>query len=61
MYITGVLVLAEVLFWIGVLLVGKEVAMKIKGYLSPKKWGKRVEKVEDVKGSNENDGDDEKK
>jgi phosphate/sulfate permease len=38
MTITGALVIAEVIFWVGALLVGKEVAAKIKGYLNPKNW-----------------------
>jgi hypothetical protein len=38
--ITGAIVFAEVVFWIGVLLVGKEVAAKFRSYLNPKNWGK---------------------
>lgn len=32
------LVLGEVLFWAGGLLVGKELFSKYKSYLNPKKW-----------------------
>lgn len=42
--ITGAIVFAEVVFWIGVLLVGKEVAAKFRGYLNPKNWRKNNEK-----------------
>ncbi|MGE7186811.1 transporter suffix domain-containing protein [Peribacillus sp. NPDC006672] len=38
--ITGAIVFAEVMFWAGALLVGKEVAAKYKGYLNPKNWKK---------------------
>jgi hypothetical protein len=38
--ITGAIVFAEVMFWAGALLVGKEVAAKYKGYLNPKNWRK---------------------
>ncbi|GLC89597.1 transporter suffix domain-containing protein [Lysinibacillus piscis] len=36
--IVGVIIVAEVLFWLGALLVGKEVASKIKSYFNPKNW-----------------------
>lgn len=39
--ITGGIVFAEVMFWGGVLLVGKEVAIKFKSYLNPKNWRKK--------------------
>ncbi|MGW6379944.1 transporter suffix domain-containing protein [Peribacillus butanolivorans] len=38
--ITGAIIFAEVMFWVGALLVGKEVAAKFKGYLNPKNWKK---------------------
>nr|WP_285765889.1 transporter suffix domain-containing protein [Peribacillus sp. SI8-4] len=38
--ITGAIVFAEVMFWAGALLVGKEVAAKYKSYLNPKNWRK---------------------
>ncbi|MGE6376107.1 transporter suffix domain-containing protein [Peribacillus muralis] len=38
--ITGAIVFAEVMFWVGALLVGKEVAAKYKSYLNPKNWRK---------------------
>ncbi|MGE7758689.1 transporter suffix domain-containing protein [Peribacillus sp. NPDC097895] len=41
--ITGAIVFAEVMFWVGALLVGKEVAAKYKGYLNPKNWRKEKE------------------
>lgn len=39
--ITGSLIVAEVMFWIGAVLVGKEIAAKFKGYLNPANWGKK--------------------
>jgi hypothetical protein len=42
--ITGSLVFAEVMFWIGALLAGKEVAIKFKSYLNPKNWRKQTDK-----------------
>lgn len=39
--ISGVLVVAEILFWIGALFVGKEVAATFKSYLNPKNWRKK--------------------
>lgn len=39
--ITGSIVLAEVMFWIGALFVGKEVSAKFKGYLYPRNWRKK--------------------
>lgn len=39
--ITGGIVIAEVSFWLGALLVGKEVASKFKRYLNPKNWGRK--------------------
>ncbi|MBE3102833.1 MAG: transporter suffix domain-containing protein [Bacilli bacterium] len=39
--ITGAIVFAEVMFWVGVLLVGKEVASKFRSYLNPKNWRKK--------------------
>jgi len=38
--ITGGLIFAEVMFWGGALLVGKEVAAKFKSYLNPRNWKK---------------------
>ncbi|UFT99107.1 transporter suffix domain-containing protein [Radiobacillus kanasensis] len=43
---TGSIVLAEVFFWIGAILVGKEVMKKYKAYLTPKKWKKKREEEE---------------
>lgn len=46
--ITSCLVLAEITFWIGAIMVGKEVAGKIRKYFNPKNWRrKEVEKQED--------------
>lgn len=43
--ITSSLVIAEIFFWIGAIMVGKEVASKIRGYFNPKSWTKgHVEK-----------------
>lgn len=39
--ITGSIVIAELIFWIGAILVGKEVINKIKNYFNPKKWGSK--------------------
>ncbi|MER2170176.1 MAG: transporter suffix domain-containing protein [Psychrobacillus psychrodurans] len=41
--ITVSIIIAEVMFWIGALLVGKEVAAKFKSYLKPKNWRKNSE------------------
>ncbi|MWV42711.1 transporter suffix domain-containing protein [Paenibacillus sp. HJL G12] len=38
--ITGSIIIAEIMFWIGALLVGKEVAAKFKSVLNPKNWRK---------------------
>lgn len=46
--ITSCLVLAEVTFWIGAIMVGKEVAGKIRKYFNPKNWRrKQAEKQEE--------------
>lgn len=42
--ITGAIIIAEVLFWTGALLAGKEVATKIRGYFNPKNWKKQKKK-----------------
>lgn len=42
--ITGSIIIAEIIFWIGALLVGKEVATKFKSYLNPKNWRKKSER-----------------
>ncbi|WP_257391694.1 transporter suffix domain-containing protein [Mesobacillus jeotgali] len=39
--ITSSLVMAEVLFWIGALMVGKEAAGKIRKAINPKNWKRR--------------------
>jgi hypothetical protein len=39
--ITSAVVIAEVMFLLGALLVGKEVAIKFKRYLNPKSWRKK--------------------
>ena len=39
--ITSALVMAEVLFWVGALMVGKEAARKIRTAFNPKNWKKR--------------------
>lgn len=36
--ITSAIIFAEVMFWGGALLVGKEIASKFKSYLNPKNW-----------------------
>lgn len=40
--ISGIVIVAEILFWIGALFVGKEVAAKFKSYLNPKNWRKKA-------------------
>ncbi len=40
--ITGSIIAAEGMFWIGAVLVGKEVAGKFLGYFNPKNWRKSV-------------------
>jgi hypothetical protein len=47
--ITSALVLAEVLFWVGALMVGKEAARKIRTAFNPKNWKKRrkTDRMED--------------
>ncbi|BBI30951.1 transporter suffix domain-containing protein [Cohnella abietis] len=39
--ITVALIVSEILFWTGVLLAGREVAKKIRGYINPKNWRKK--------------------
>ncbi|MYL33666.1 transporter suffix domain-containing protein [Pontibacillus yanchengensis] len=39
--ITTTLVIGEVIFWIGTLMVGKEVANKIRKSFNPKNWKKK--------------------
>ncbi|MBW8350164.1 transporter suffix domain-containing protein [Bacillus sp. IITD106] len=39
--ITGSIIVSEIIFWVGALLVGKEVARKFKSYLNPKNWQKK--------------------
>ncbi|RFU71499.1 hypothetical protein D0469_01280 [Peribacillus saganii] len=41
--VTASIVLAEVFFWIGALLVGKEVVTKYKSYMNPKNWRMKKE------------------
>ncbi|MEG6520797.1 transporter suffix domain-containing protein [Desulfotomaculum sp. 1211_IL3151] len=41
--ITGSIIVAEIMFWSGALLVGKEVVAKFKRYLNPKNWRKNRE------------------
>ncbi len=38
------LVVGEVLFWVGGILVGKELFSKYRSFLNPKKWFKKVDK-----------------
>jgi len=39
--ITSCLIIGEVIFWIGALMVGKEVANKIRKSLNPVNWRKK--------------------
>ncbi|WP_338754622.1 transporter suffix domain-containing protein [Bacillus sp. FJAT-52991] len=41
--ITGSLICAEIVFWLGLLLVGKEAAMKFRSSKSIRKWKRRRE------------------
>ena len=41
--IAGSIIIAEIMFWLGALFVGKEVATKFKSYLNPQKWLKKGE------------------
>jgi hypothetical protein len=46
--ITSSLILAEVFFWLGAIMVGKEVAGKLRRYTNPKNWRKKtLEKEEE--------------
>jgi hypothetical protein len=46
--ITSSLILAEVIFWIGAIMVGKEVASKLRRYTNPKNWRRKpLEKEEE--------------
>jgi hypothetical protein len=45
-WIAGLLIVSEVSFWTGGILVGKEVAKKYRSYLNPKNWT-RAKKVPD--------------
>jgi hypothetical protein len=38
------LVIGEVLFWVGGILVGKELFIKYKSYFNPKNWFKKADK-----------------
>src|SRR5690625_4419822 len=46
--ITGAIIVAEILFWTGALLAGKEAATKIRGYFNPKNWRKKEIKSKEV-------------
>jgi len=43
--ITFAVILAEVLFWIGAVFVGKEVVAKYKAQLHPKNWRKKRKNI----------------
>ena len=43
MIIGGAIIIAEIMFWVGAILVGKEVAARYKSYLHPKNWRKKRE------------------
>jgi len=44
---TVLLVIGEILFWSGGLLVGKELFTKYKSYFNPKNWFKKKEETEE--------------
>lgn len=48
MSITGSLIAAEVFFWMGALMVGKEAAGKIRKMINPKNWKRRTAEKQDV-------------
>jgi VIT1/CCC1 family predicted Fe2+/Mn2+ transporter len=52
--ITSALVMAEVLFWVGALMVGKEAARKIRKALNPKNWKKKRDADKQEDGEREN-------
>ncbi|PLX02271.1 MAG: hypothetical protein C0595_11465 [Marinilabiliales bacterium] len=45
---TILLIIGEVLFWSGGLLVGKELFTKYKSYFNPKNWFKKDDKKDDI-------------
>jgi hypothetical protein len=50
--VATVIAAAEVMFWLGVLLAGKEAARKLKAYWNPKHWRinrQRLDQTNDVK------------
>jgi len=42
------LILMEIVFWLGGLLVGKELFTKYKKQLNPKNWLKKIKSIDDV-------------
>ena len=46
-FTTATLIAAEVIFWAGGILVGKELYSKYKSYLNPKNWFKKKEIIAD--------------
>ncbi len=49
-FTTILLIVAEVLFWSGGLLVGKELFTKYKSYMNPKNWFKKKSGIEENEG-----------
>ena len=47
---TGCLVIGEVLFWSGGLLVGKELFTKYKSYFNPKTWFNKSDSNDEMEG-----------
>lgn len=45
--ITSAIIIAEILFWTGAVLAGKEAAVKIRGYFNPKNWRKKPNKQQE--------------
>ncbi|HZG73915.1 MAG TPA: transporter suffix domain-containing protein [Chondromyces sp.] len=45
MLITGALITAEIVFWIGMIFVGKEAAMKIRKQFHPNNWKRKQKKT----------------
>lgn len=55
---TASLIIGEVLFWGGGLLVGKELFVKYKSYFNPKNWFSKKKAIEIEKGKEETKGTD---
>lgn len=43
-WIAGLLIVSEIAFWTGGIILGKEVAKKYRQYLNPKNWSRKQKK-----------------